>query len=58
MRISLRRGKIRKPNPAYPWLLAKQAEYETICVDAFDWLQRAKPNSIHAVVTDPPYGAP
>ena len=24
--------------------------------DAFDWLQRAKDNSIHAVVTDPPYG--
>ena len=56
MRISLRRGKIRRPNLTNPWLLAKHAEYETIRVDAFDWLQRAKPNSIHAVVTDPPYG--
>ncbi len=24
--------------------------------DAFDWLEKAPPNSIHAVVTDPPYG--
>ena len=24
--------------------------------DAFDWLEKARPNSIHAVVTDPPYG--
>lgn len=24
--------------------------------DAFDWLTKARPNSIHAVVTDPPYG--
>jgi site-specific DNA-methyltransferase (adenine-specific) len=25
-------------------------------VDGFDWLADAEPNSIHAVVTDPPYG--
>ncbi|MDE2900738.1 MAG: DNA methyltransferase [Chloroflexota bacterium] len=24
--------------------------------DAFEWLENAEPNSIHAVVTDPPYG--
>lgn len=24
--------------------------------DCFEWLKQAKPNSIHAVVTDPPYG--
>lgn len=24
--------------------------------DCFDWIQRQTPNSIHAVVTDPPYG--
>ena len=24
--------------------------------DCFDWLARRKPNSIHAVITDPPYG--
>jgi site-specific DNA-methyltransferase (adenine-specific) len=30
--------------------------YETHNVDAIDWLKAAKPRSIHAVVTDPPYG--
>ena len=24
--------------------------------DAFEWLEKAEPNSVHAVVTDPPYG--
>lgn len=31
-------------------------DYEFLNVDAFDWLTRAAPQSIHAVVTDPPYG--
>jgi DNA modification methylase len=26
------------------------------CADCFSWLQHQDPNSIHAVVTDPPYG--
>jgi len=30
--------------------------YEIVQADAFDWLEHAKPHSIHAVVTDPPYG--
>src|SRR5437762_9402115 len=30
--------------------------YDIIRTDAFEWLSQAKPNSIHAVVTDPPYG--
>jgi len=30
--------------------------YKIYHVDAFDWLRNASPNSIHAVVTDPPYG--
>jgi site-specific DNA-methyltransferase (adenine-specific) len=30
--------------------------YEIANVDAFEWLGQAKPCSIHAVVTDPPYG--
>ena len=30
--------------------------YEFRNTDAFDWLARAEPQSIHAVVTDPPYG--
>ncbi len=30
--------------------------YEIVNIDAFKWLAEAKPRSIHAVVTDPPYG--
>ena len=30
--------------------------YQIFNIDAFEWLQRAPMNSIHAVVTDPPYG--
>jgi len=30
--------------------------YEIFCVDAFAWLLDAPTSSIHAVVTDPPYG--
>lgn len=30
--------------------------YELVHADAFDWLARAARHSIHAVVTDPPYG--
>lgn len=30
--------------------------YELVRIDAFDWLSGAPANSIHAVVTDPPYG--
>lgn len=30
--------------------------YRIFRADAFDWLRAAQPNSIHAVVTDPPYG--
>lgn len=35
---------------------APRALYDILQVDAFDWLANAKPNSVHAVVTDPPYG--
>lgn len=31
-------------------------QYELLHVDAFDWLASAPKQSIHAVVTDPPYG--
>ncbi len=31
-------------------------QYEIACADAFEWLAKAKRLSIHAVVTDPPYG--
>jgi len=30
--------------------------YDVACVGAFEWLATAKPCSLHAVVTDPPYG--
>jgi len=30
--------------------------YETVRADAFEWLSEAEPCTIHAVVTDPPYG--
>jgi site-specific DNA-methyltransferase (adenine-specific) len=30
--------------------------YEIFHVDAFDWLEQSRARSIHAVVTDPPYG--
>lgn len=30
--------------------------YEIHCVDAFEWLEQAAENCVHAVVTDPPYG--
>ena len=31
-------------------------DYEFLNTDAFEWLARAEPRSVHAVVTDPPYG--
>jgi DNA modification methylase/DNA-binding XRE family transcriptional regulator len=30
--------------------------YEIVQADCFDWLDQRKPDTIHAVVTDPPYG--
>jgi hypothetical protein len=37
-------------------LFQAPGEYRIFHADAFDWLAEAEPNSIHAVVTDPPYG--
>jgi site-specific DNA-methyltransferase (adenine-specific) len=31
-------------------------KYETYLADAFEWLNSREENSIHAIVTDPPYG--
>jgi len=36
--------------------VGSRGQYEIICADAFQWLADVKPRSIHAVVTDPPYG--
>jgi site-specific DNA-methyltransferase (adenine-specific) len=30
--------------------------YQLFRGDAFEWLRKREPNSIHAVITDPPYG--
>jgi site-specific DNA-methyltransferase (adenine-specific) len=32
------------------------ALYTIYCADAFEWLENQQPSSVHAVVTDPPYG--
>jgi site-specific DNA-methyltransferase (adenine-specific) len=34
----------------------QRVDYEVYLDDALEWLERAADNSIHAVVTDPPYG--
>lgn len=34
----------------------KLGPFELVRADAFEWLRTAKRNSLHAVVTDPPYG--
>jgi len=39
-----------------PALSRTFGSYEIVDTDAFDWLDEAQPSSIHAVVTDPPYG--
>ena len=31
-------------------------DFQLYCIDAFEWLKARNINSIHAVVTDPPYG--
>lgn len=36
--------------------LRKLGKWEVVRIDAFEWLQNAQRRSIHAVVTDPPYG--
>ena len=37
-------------------LFAEDAHYKLFQDDAFEWLAATRPNSVHAVVTDPPYG--
>lgn len=45
-----------KAAAAQPLSVHELDGYEFLKTDAFDWLARADPQSIHAVVTDPPYG--
>lgn len=35
---------------------SKEAEVELVCEDCLEWMERRQSNSIHAIVTDPPYG--
>lgn len=48
-------GAIRRRSVTRP-LFARRGDYQLVQSDAFEWLAGAKPCSIHAVVTDPPYG--
>ena len=50
--LSARRHRLAPESTAGP----HPRTYRLFCADAFDWLRTAEPNSIHAVVTDPPYG--
>lgn len=43
---------ISQPSEASP----SEASYEVVQGDCFEWMERRQPNSIHAIVTDPPYG--
>ena len=42
--------------PLFSGSFAQQTTPRLIHGDSFDWLENAEPESIHAVVTDPPYG--
>jgi len=50
------RGKHRPCRTLYLFQAETAELYEILRMDAFEWLKRAKPCSIHAVITDPPYG--
>jgi DNA modification methylase len=51
-----RPGSRRVELPAGAELFQSGGPYRLFNADAFEWLARAAPRSIHAVVTDPPYG--
>lgn len=34
----------------------REVRFEIFCEDCFDWMKRRRPGSVHAIVTDPPYG--
>ncbi len=44
------------PQKKQPSLSFREEPYELIQANCFDWLEHRAPDSIHAVVTDPPYG--
>jgi DNA modification methylase len=44
------------PSDEVEWLLFSFGKAKIYHADCFNWLRRQSPDSIHAVVTDPPYG--
>lgn len=55
--MPIRRRNRPSPDDRTPMLFASgERAYEIACTDAFEWLALAQPCSLHAVVTDPPYG--
>lgn len=60
--VQMHRRKARHRSPGDVVLLpgmqaaARFGAYELVHADALDWLSAARPKSVHAVVTDPPYG--
>ncbi len=43
-------------SPPTDVVLDCESRYQIFNADCFEWLEQRAPNSIHAVVTDPPYG--
>jgi len=59
-RVAAQRRSRRSTEPT-AWLFgatdqSRAGPYQIVQADAFEWLAQAKPCSLHAVVTDPPYG--
>lgn len=60
-RVSRGKYRLKKPRQSQPRLFAefpskKIGKAELVRGNCFEWLAHRTPNSIHAVVTDPPYG--
>ncbi|MCE2450697.1 MAG: helix-turn-helix domain-containing protein, partial [Candidatus Latescibacteria bacterium] len=56
-------GRTDRPQDAPPAVAESQALYQTgeasyqlVQEDCFAWMEHCPPNSVHAIVTDPPYG--
>ncbi len=45
-----------EPTLFRPFLTVEIGQAKLVLADCFAWLERREPNSVHAVVTDPPYG--
>ena len=65
LRESFGEGAYNNASPAEPPVTVRERrspysvgkpEYELVEGDCFSWLARRQPNTIHAIVTDPPYG--